>query len=270
LGNKAWAMETSKILFKYSKKLAKKIRKILKKSPDQFHVEDYHLLRIEIKKLNALFDLLQFCSEHFNRKKYFKPAKKIFAQVGKMRELQLEEASLKKYVSFSIEHYLHDIQKQIKKEETNFHALISKKRKALLKKDLQESIPFLEEASQKKVIIYFEKKRKEISDIIRKRPLRPLQVHELRKKLKTDFYNKQSCRMPRSPQLEEEDHFQELLGKWHDSRTMNDLLKKSILHDEIDPTELNQLIEIHYEISVGSGKLLKEINALLDSKLSFG
>jgi CHAD domain-containing protein len=262
-------MKSAKTLLNYSKKLAKRINKILKKSSDRYNVEDYHRLRTEIKKLNALFDLLQFFSEHFKREKYFKPAKKIFMRAGKVRELQLEEATLKEYVSFSFEHYLRDIQKQVKKEETDFHAVITKKRKALLKKNFKEIIPFLEAVPPKKVTAYFEKKRKDISDIIQKKPLQPLQVHELRKRLKIDFYNKQSCRLPGS-QLEEENNFQELLGKWHDSRTMNDLLEKSIIHEEIDPTELNQLIEIRDEISASSRELLKEINALLDSNTLFG
>ena len=37
---------------------------------------------VEIKKLNALFELINFCDKDFKRKKTFKPIKEIFQQAG--------------------------------------------------------------------------------------------------------------------------------------------------------------------------------------------
>jgi hypothetical protein len=47
--------------------------------------------------LNSIFDLIHFCSNNFKQKTTYKPFKSIFRQAGKVRELQIEAAMLKKY-----------------------------------------------------------------------------------------------------------------------------------------------------------------------------
>ncbi len=262
-------MKTTYTLSKYFKNLEKKINKILKKPFDKYDEEDYHKLRVEIKKLNALLDLVKGCSKNFKRKKYFKPVKKIFKQSGKARELQLEESTLKKYEQYSLEHYLSEVKDRIKKEQNNFHSLLNKKLKKKIKNSFKQIGPFIKVIRRKEVAIYIVKERKKISDLVQQKPLKPIQVHELRKSLKVDFYNRKSLNLMEKNNLEEEDNFQELLGKWHDGRTMNDHLERSIIKEEIDPTELKQLLDTHEEISLNTRDLLKEINTWVVEKNLF-
>ncbi len=257
-------MKTKKTLLKYFNKLAKKLNKSLTKPSNKYEEEDYHTLRVEVKQLNALLYLADFCAAHFNRKKYFRQAEKIFKQSGKVREFQLEVSTLKKFASFSVEHYLSDVKDHIQKAENRFHSVVSKKRKLRVKKDLKKIASLLTKIHKKKMKLYLKKESEKIHDIMRQKPLHPLQVHELRKRLKVDFYTKKSLHLADDRRLKEEDSFQELLGKWHDSRSVNDLLEKSIIKEKIDAEELKQLLEIHEEILFNSKKLLEEINSRLD------
>lgn len=259
-------MKTATILSKYFKKLTKNINKVLKKPDDEYGEEDYHQLRVGIKKMNALLGLIKFCSENFKRKRYFKPVKKIFKQSGRVREWQLEEAALGNCTSYSPEHYLREVNTRIKKEQDNFHYINNKKLKKKRKKSFKKIAPFLKHIHKKEVNIYIEKERKKTNDLIQQKSLKPMQVHELRKRLKVDFYNRKSLALACNDNLTEEDNFQELLGKWHDGRTMTDHLEKSIMKEEIDLTELKQLLEVDEEILFNTQNLLKEINTRLDTK----
>lgn len=69
----------------------------LEKPRIKYSLETFHQLPIEIKKLNALFDLISSSSKKFRCKKMIKAFKTIFRQARKVRDLQIEEASLKKY-----------------------------------------------------------------------------------------------------------------------------------------------------------------------------
>src|ERR1043166_9475588 len=82
---------------KYFKKRERSMLSLLKKTEKTFTVEDFHQLRVEIKKLKALFKLAGFCLNDFDRKKIFRPLKQLFRQAGKVRETQLEEAIIKKH-----------------------------------------------------------------------------------------------------------------------------------------------------------------------------
>ena len=88
-------MKASKPGLDYLKKVRKNITALLKKSPVIFKDEDYHKLRVEIKKLKALAGFIQFSNKHFSQKKTLKPFLKVYKQAGKIRELQLEDAFLK-------------------------------------------------------------------------------------------------------------------------------------------------------------------------------
>ena len=127
-------MKASKLGLVYLKKVRKNITALLKKSPVIFKDEDYHKLRVEIKKLKALAGFIQFSNKHFSQKKTLKPFLKVYKQAGKIRELQLEDAFLKKNNVQFIEHYLDEMSKRIKKEKKKFGSLISKKTRKKTKK----------------------------------------------------------------------------------------------------------------------------------------
>ena len=57
-----------------------------------------------------------------------------------------------------------------------------------------------------------------------------------------------------------EDNFQELIGNWHDSKIMSDLIERSIIKKKINTEELKQLLQIDEELNVHRRLLYNEIN----------
>src|SRR4030095_9185250 len=104
------------------------INRFLEQPRDVYTPETFHKLRVEIKKLNALFDLIDFCCKDFKRKKTFKPFCKIFRQAGKVRELQIEEAIVQNYCNHScLIDYQNKLKLQQLKEELDFFLIVKKK-----------------------------------------------------------------------------------------------------------------------------------------------
>src|SRR6185312_9767872 len=258
-------MKTSKSYLKYFKKIEKNIACSLKIPPENFVKEDYHQLRVEIKKLNALLISLEFCLKSFKRNKYFEPLKSLFKQAGKIRNYQLEESSLKRNENDHIPQYLSDVEKRIGKEKIKFALLHDKINIHKIKKTLKKIEPFIKKISRKDLHQFVESERNKIRHFFNMDPLLPANLHMMRKLLKIDFYTRKITDRPIAENLvEEENNFLELLGKWHDCRTINDLLEKSILKGISSSDESIYLLKIDAEIKLTSENLLKDIKERLD------
>ncbi|HUZ57441.1 MAG TPA: CHAD domain-containing protein [Hanamia sp.] len=253
----------------YFREKEKNILEILIMPANEFKKEDYHRLRVEIKKLKALLELINYCCEGFQKRKFFKPFAKIFNQSGKIRELQLEESVLESYDVAKIEKYVIKVKKDIKKNQDSFQLLISQKRKRTIKKTFKKMDPYPKELPTIKVNAFIAKEKREINKLILQNSLKPLNLHDLRKIVKIDLYTKKSLHLGDKNELEIENNFQELLGKWHDCRTINNLLEKSIVKKNIRPEELKQLLQINEEIRANTRQLSEEINNKVEFKTLF-
>jgi CHAD domain-containing protein len=70
----------------------------LARIPLGYKVEDIHEMRTSIKRLRALFQLVEFLSDDkFSTKKYLKRGRRLFKSVGTLREIQVEEMLVYKY-----------------------------------------------------------------------------------------------------------------------------------------------------------------------------
>ncbi|HET7115980.1 MAG TPA: hypothetical protein VFI29_05795 [Hanamia sp.] len=135
----------------------KNILKILAMPANKYKMEDYHRLRVEIKKLKTLLELVNYCNKDFQKKKYFKPFIKIFKQSGKIRKLQQEESILEMYDVSKIEKYLIRVKVDIKKNKKEFQFLIEKKHKIKIKKTFKKVAPYLKELPSHKINDFIKK-----------------------------------------------------------------------------------------------------------------
>ena len=71
-----------KLNAKYLKNRRDAINSLLEKPKRLYTPATFHKLRVELKKLDAFFDLIKFSSKDFKRKKTFKPFKLIFNHAG--------------------------------------------------------------------------------------------------------------------------------------------------------------------------------------------
>jgi len=183
---------------KYLKNRQDAIHFILRKQRNKFTPETFHKLRLEIKKLNAFFDLVKYCSKDFKQNKTFKPFKLIFRQAGKVRELQLEEAMLKKYLLFnSLNEYSNKLKILRQKEVDNFFLMVDKNLLEQLEKTQDKLSSHLSEIDRKKTALYLKKKQKKIGKIIHQGILEKQELHQLRKHLKVLNYNKRILKKER-------------------------------------------------------------------------
>lgn len=252
-------------LTKYLKKSKTTIDFLLKVPKKKYTLNTFHKLRIEIKKLNSLFDLIHFCSNDFKRKTTYKPFKSIFRQAGKVRELQIEDAMLQKYFEKKC---IKDYRKTIKilglKAKEDFFILVNKKLMNQLNKKYRLIIPYLYEIDSKKITIYLEEKENQIRELLDQEISQVEQIHEIRKQFKILNYIK-AILITEEPEkkLLELDVLPELLGKWHDYQVIIEHLQNMQNKRQLNPTEFDQIKIIKSKIVSECKILFNEIKKLI-------
>lgn len=230
----------------------------------------FHKLRLEIKKLNALFELVNFCVKDFKRKKTFEPFKLIFKQAGKVRELQLQEARLKKYLATnSLNDYLRSLKKQRLKERALFFQIVNENFSELLKLKYEEILISLSKVMDKKANLYLEKKEKRIIKLLEQSVIDKQELHELRKQLKMLGYNLKYLVWEKQKETTfKKVVLPELIGKWHDCEVMNINIDSALKIENINPEEVTHLENIKRIIDSDSELLHKKINTVIAEQLS--
>jgi CHAD domain-containing protein len=254
-----------KALRKYLKKRENAINLILEKRQQCYTAETFHKLRVEIKKLDALFHLINYCSKEFKANKTFKPFKLIFRQAGKVRELQIEQSILKKHFSFNlVNDYRNHLKKLCIKEQNCFFTIINDPFVKGLKKKYRIITPLLTKLNSKKTTNYMLTKKAAIEKMLHQNTLKTKQVHSLRKELKEYQYNQKSLILERQDKpIPTKVVFPELLGKWHDYQVIIKNLKKAVDSGEINSTESSQLENIKATLIFKRQIVFNKINAAL-------
>lgn len=247
-------------LKKYLKTREESILFLLKKPRRLYTAGTFHKLRVEIKKLNAFFDFIKYCSPEFKRKKVFNPFKQIFKQAGKVRDIQIEEAMLKKYFNTNLlKEYRSGLRQLRLKEQDAYFAIINKKVLRKLNKSSRAVQSFIGDVNKKKAHKYLDNKSVEIASLLNQNRLAKAQVHELRKRLKIVNYNQKLIYLKKEDNITQLESLIELLGKWNDGQITIRNLKKAINDSSINTHEVNQLKEIKTLITSDNEKLFNQI-----------
>lgn len=254
-----------KALKKYLKKRKCTISFLLEKQQQSYTPDTFHVLRVAIKKLNALFNLANYYSKGFKKKKTFKPFKRIFRQAGKVRELQVEESLLEEYFAFNLlPEYKDHLKKLLTRELKVFFLITNNGLSQTLKKKYRKIVPLLAKTSKKKANRYMDKKRTKIEKLLRQNALKSKQIHPLRKRLKEYEYSYKSLNYGKQNKLTRSNLIlPELLGEWHDNQIIIKHLKKVIDSGEINPNESAQLENIKASFTFENELLFHKINATL-------
>lgn len=254
-----------KTLVAYFKKRKEAITNLLEKPRHLYTRGTFHQLRIEIKKYKALINLTHFCSKDFKQHKNFKPFKRLFRQAGKIRDLQLEEAMLKKLDSDHLLcQYYNNLKKKRLKEQGKFFLMVHKKFKTILKKKYSAIASFLVTIHPKKTTRYIRKKRKNLKKLLIQGELQPQQFHGLRKQLNSLKYNLKCLSVKHKNNfLFRNSNLPALIGQWHDAQVMIKRLEKAIHTGGINPEELSQLEKIKTKIVSDEELLFHKIKDIL-------
>lgn len=247
-------------LKKYLKSREESILFILKKPRRLYTAGTFHKLRVDIKKLNALNDIIKYCSPGFKRKKIFSLFKQIFRQAGKVRDIQIEEAMLKKYFKANLlKEYRSGLRQLRLKEQDTYFEIINKKTLKNVNKSSRAIQSFIGDVNKKKAHKYLDNKRVEIAGLLNQNHLAKAQAHELRKRLKIVNYNQKIISFKKNDTMQQLESLTELLGKWNDGQVTIRNLKKAIKDSSINTHEINQLKEIKTLITSDNEKLFSQI-----------
>lgn len=249
----------------YLKEIQKKLSSLLKNSFKKFSDEDYHKLRVEIKKLKAISGFLEFSQKNFSKKKELKPFSKIYTQAGKVRELQLQYAFLEKECD-GLKNYLDKLDKQIQKEKKKFASALSKNRNKKISKAVKKIAKHLQKTDDDDVIHFMNNEKRKIASLIETLPIKTEDAHQLRKILKEDFYNRKRTNWP-SRSIKEEDDLLTLLGDWHDRVVLESQIEKAILISKKQPGEGAELERIKGSLGLQKHKFFSEINNRLEKSV---
>jgi CHAD domain-containing protein len=239
----------------------KTLLSLLEKSEKKYTPSTFHQLRVELKKLNALFDLIEFSSTKFRRKKVIKPFKTIFKQAGKVRDLQIEEATFKKYQEYNLLlKYRSNLCIQQLKEKKLFFSLLNLQTTKQLKNQYKKSIPFLSEIDREKVNSYLIKKKAEIKIFLSQPNLQTEQLHELRKLLKIYYYNEMNLLLKNKNQkTPKKKKLTELLGNWNDRVITIIQIQKTIDEAKTNTEEIAALESLKIKIAAQNNVFLDKI-----------
>jgi CHAD domain-containing protein len=259
-----------KALEKYLKTRKKTLLRLLEKPEKKYTTATFHQLRVEIKKLNALFDLVDSSSKKFSRKKMITPFKTIFRQAGKVRNLQIEEACFKKHIQDDqLTEYRARLKKRQLKKTRLFLSLINDKTTAQLKNKYDKTTPFLSSIDNEKVDEYMLKKREKIKNFLSQPNLEIDQLHQLRKLLKIYYYNQISLSLEQQKQkISMKEPLTELLGKWNDGMLIIGHLQKTIEKANVNLEEIALLETLKIKITAENNVLFDQIKlAISESEL---
>ena len=220
-------MQSLEIIHSYLKKREKAIGELLKSKKKKHEPENFHQLRLEIKKTRAALTLLSSCASSIDFKKKMSPYRSLFKQAGKIRELQLHKTYLHKHSGpEDMPVYNRALEKQTSEEIKRFAAL--KKQKeirsiALNSETLRLSPLNINENTLENTL---EQEQENIVKLLAKAKLKVPQVHDLRKRIKS-FHFLSTLIPLKTKKLKGLDEFQELLGKWHDYEVFGEELQKA-------------------------------------------
>lgn len=228
--------------------------------------EELHKLRVEMKKIEALFVLSELCV--WNKKdakkfaKYFEPVRTVFKSAGKIRTAYLNLKMIEKYESEDSKFNSKFKEKQngiLMKQSDKFcsHMITFAE---IINKNYKPIVKLLRDIESKKIIDIYEKQLKRL-DTSLKNYKSSDELHKSRKKIKRllyaySFLNKS---LTKKINLDTKyfDGLQDDLGKWHDSDVAAELLSSAGFSDK----------KVIKEVKTQRDNCLKAINSTAENFL---
>ncbi len=208
--------------------------------------EGIHRLRVTIKKLKALFKLLEYLNPDFDSKYHIDQIKPLFAASGEVRDLDIAVSLLDKIASERILEQLHTSQRD--KVHTLRELLKGLKIDMLLPAAEVASVCDSSRNDVTYVRIFLSLAGHEMSKDFSGR-LKKKQLHDMRKRLKEFLYvaeilhGMQFGQKSLSQLLPEIEIIQRQLGKWHDVVITIDEVEKLPGGKQTDITDLNRFLK---------------------------
>ena len=266
----------NQLLINFFKKKIHNIEEMINQDNRTFNLEKYHELRVEIKKLKLILNIIDASGIRIKNNKHLYQLMRLFKQSGKIRVLDLLNVHLKSFKTIKKSSPLQlEINNELKKEKQLFfkiktNAINYKKIKKLVSEKIKkiQSTKAYSKALKNKLIKDFKIWEKYNSKNRDKKPLRVSNLHQARIHLKywINYLKIFTQHIPDNQFVMMEDLALKL-GEWHDhiefKKHLNQFLENPIiLKGSIDDTLLillknqNQIELLEMDIN----KKIKEID----------
>lgn len=246
----------------YLKKRQSALKFLIRTPKRKFGQNRFHRMRVEIKKLKAALYRMEFLVPEFDRKKFYKPFRKLFAQAGKVREIQIEKDVLKAFGDKEqIPEYLKYLDKNIRKERSRFFQARNLRLNTKIEKRLKTYREKSRETENLDPTPFLTSLIDEIKLLLATGNLEADSAHLLRKKLKNLKYNLESIQGEKfTIQHPEQESLVNLLGTWHDLVLVHQTIKTHLHTAPIRKEEKINLRKINRKIKAESDRIFDEIN----------
>lgn len=243
----------AKLQVKHFKILWEKMQEHLQQFYDTQDPEEMHQMRVNIKKIKSLLNILTDAKEHKQSSEHLKKLRKIFAHAGKLRTVHVnmdilssEDIQNEAFAS-SQANILSDETSKLYAHHDEYAKTLKKAFKIL--SETFENIP------DKDVVKRFDYQLEELFQYFNKDMAFDDTLHHSRKKIKELMYVHQI--LPEDIQkklrlnIEYLDDLQSGIGDWHDTWVLLDLIKSS-LHENPEMTRQleSKIISMEHQISL--------------------
>lgn len=245
----------------YLKKRIGGLKFLIRTPKRKFGQNRFHLLRVETKKLKAILYRMEFLLSDFDRKKFYKPFRKLFAHAGRVREIQIEKDILKTHGQPDfLSGYLNQLDKNIRKERSRFFKIRNLRLNSKIEKRLKKLGHKAKEIETLDSGPFIAGLFDEIKSLVGSGTLEEKSAHELRKKLKNLKYNLECLEEGKfNTNHPKQEELAQLLGSWHDLVTVHQAIQIQMKEAPIPVGEQETLKKINRKIKSKAAELFKEI-----------
>ena len=253
-----------KQLLKYFKSRKKALTFLLRYSKRKFSKKAFHRFRVEIKRLNALLQILSWADPTFDPKSANKPIRKLFKKAGPIREMQLEKDLLTEHnLLEQMPKLKKQLDKEIQKRRNEFFKSRNLSRSKKIKKRFKRIQKEIKNRKKFDFTLIIEDQWEEILQMI-SLGIDSKNAHLLRKKLKTYQYSLEILGRNNFPiHIPKIEELSSLLGAWHDRDVFLIRVEKENLFEQIDPEELETFKEFVENIRQESSNMLQTLQTKL-------
>lgn len=246
----------------FIKNRIEKIEKILLIPARNYKAEDFHELRIEIKKIRFVSELINSADKDFKKQDVLAQLNKIFDLAGEFRNAQLQSDSLKKFSRRKLfADYNRKLNEHMLKAKTDFFSEAGHYDKKLFASNFDTIKNAAKDLSKSDVKKFLKKQFARVKDALKSSQV-ILQLHDVRKLLKNISYAEKLLQLKTDRDQKLREKISDLIGEWHDLTITIEHLRKSLTHNT-DKKQMIFLEDIIADLYARSTLLMQKITPKL-------
>lgn len=247
---------------------------IIRKNPT---VASFHDFRVSIKRIKAIFRLLDLIASDFNSTKHLKPFRTVFNPAGKIREAQVNLITIKRFQPKQDQ--FEQFERFCKAQEIKYLVKLQDRLKVFNHKGIKVTKKLIKEHSKEIITAEVIKKsgffihdRIEIIEENFSVPQDEVSVHQARinlkeisailtllKKIDIEGIDNQVITWIKS--------VEDKLGLWHDQVVLRNAIGKFLNRAKVDESVLKYFNDIQSEVDIEASTFLQHVSALMETTL---